>query len=90
MHQVMKLDHVHTMISISPRYSAAQVVGVITAKSAISIARTYTGRKRNCEGQSFWTRGYFVSTVGPDEEMVRRYLKDQEDANRRFVQQELF
>jgi len=84
------LDHVHMMISIPPKYSVAQVVGFIKGKSAISIARTYMGRKRNFKGQSFWARGYFVSTVGADEETVQKYIKDQEDEDRRFDQQELF
>ena len=84
------LDHVHMMISIPPKYSVAQVVGFIKGKSAISIARTYMGRKRNFKGQSFWARGYFVSTIGADEETVQKYIKDQEDEDRRFDQQELF
>ena len=83
-------DHVHMMISIPPKYSVAQVVGFIKGKSAISIARTYMGRTRNFKGQSFWARGYFVSTVGVDEETVRRYIKDQEQEDRRFDQQKLF
>jgi putative transposase len=52
----------------------AQVVGFIKGKSAISIARTYMGRRKNFTGQSFWARGYYVSTVGRDEETVRTYL----------------
>ena len=56
-------DHVHIMISILPKHAVAQVVGYIKGKSAIHIARTYTGRRRNFVGQHFWARGYFVSTV---------------------------
>jgi len=84
------LDHVHMMISIPPKYSVAQVVGFIKGKSAINIARTYMGRKRNFKGQHFWARGYFVSTVGVDEETIQKYIEDQEDEDRRFDQQELF
>ena len=57
-------DHVHMLISIPPKYSVAQVVGYLKGKSAIQIARTYMGRKKNFTGQHFWARGYFVSTVG--------------------------
>lgn len=57
-------DHVHMMISIPPKYAVSQVVGFIKGKSAIHIARTYVGRKRNYVGQHFWARGYFASTVG--------------------------
>jgi REP element-mobilizing transposase RayT len=57
-------DHVHIMISIPPKHAVAQVVGYIKGKSAIHIARSYAGRRRNFVGQHFWARGYFVSTVG--------------------------
>jgi len=67
--------HVHILISIPPKYSVSQVVGFIKGKSAISIARTYAGRRKNFTGQSFWARGYYVSTVGRDEETVRNYIK---------------
>ena len=63
-------DHVHILISIPPKYAVAQVVGFIKGKSAIHIARTYLGRRRNFMGQNFWTRGYFVTTVGKDETTV--------------------
>lgn len=56
-------DHVHALISILPKYSVSQVIGYIKGKSAIHIARNYTGKSRNYTGQSFWARGYFVSTV---------------------------
>jgi len=72
-------DHVHMLISIPPKHSVAQVVGFIKGKSAIHIAREYGGRKRNFVGQSFWARGYFVSTVGRDEEVIRNYIRHQDD-----------
>lgn len=61
-------DHIHMLISIHPKYSVAQVVGYIKGKSAIHIAREFLGRKKNITDQSFWARGYFVSTVGRDED----------------------
>ena len=79
-------DHVHIMISIPPKYAVAQVVGYIKGKSAIHIARTYTGRRRNFVGQHFWARGYFVSTVGRDEEVVREYIRNQEREEQRAEQ----
>ena len=82
--------HVHILISIPPKYSVAQVVGFIKGKSAISIARTYTGRRKNFTGQSFWARGYYVSTVGRDEETVRNYIKHQESEDKRIEQLNLF
>jgi putative transposase len=55
-------------------------------KSAIHLARVYGERKRNFVGQSFWARGYFVSTVGRDEEVIRAYIRNQEAEDRRLEQ----
>ena len=79
-------DHVHMMVSIPPKYSVAQVVGYIKGKSAIHIARTFGERKHNFLGQHFWARGYFVSTVGRDEAVVREYIQQQEVEDRRLDQ----
>ena len=65
-------DHVHMLLSIPPKYAVSNVVGYIKGKSAIHLARTYGERKRNFVGQSFWARGYFVSTVGRDEKAIPR------------------
>jgi putative transposase len=83
------LDHVHMMISIPPKYAVSQVVGFIKGKSAIHIARVYAERKRNYVGQHFWARGYFVSTVGRDEEVIREYIRHQEREDRRIDQLKL-
>jgi putative transposase len=79
-------DHVHMMIAIPPKHAVSQVVGYIKGKSAIHIARTYGERKRNFVGQHFWARGYFVSTVGRDEAVVRDYIRRQEAEDRRIDQ----
>ena len=76
-------DHVHMMISIPPKYAVSQVIGYIKGKSAIYIARRYAERKRNFVGQHFWARGYFVSTVGRDEEVIRQYIQHQGIEDRR-------
>ncbi len=86
----LRSDHVHVLLSIPPKNAVSEVVGFIKGKSAIHIARTFAGRRRNFTGQSFWARGYYVSTVGKDEESVRRYIKEQEEADRRLDQMELF
>jgi putative transposase len=83
-------DHVHMLLSIPPKYAVAQVVGYLKGKSAIHIARTYGGRQQNFVGENFWARGYFVTTVGHDEEAVRRYIRAQEAEDRRLEQLELF
>ena len=86
----LMIDHVHMLISIPPKYSVAQVIGFIKGKSAIHIARTYMGRKKNFTGQSFWARGYSVSTVGRDEAMIRKYIQQQEKEDQRLEQLSLF
>jgi len=83
-------DHVHILLSIPPKYSVSQVVGYIKGKSAISIARNFQGRKKNFVGQHFWARGYYVSTVGKDEDAVREYIQKQEKEDRRIDQLKLF
>ena len=83
----MAADHVHMMIAIPPKYSVAQVIGFIKGKSAIHIARHFAERRRNFVGQHFWARGYFVSTVGRDEAVIRRYIRRQEVEDQRQDQQ---
>ena len=83
-------DHVHMMIEIPPKYAVSQVVGFIKGKSAIYLARTYGERSRNFVGQHFWARGYFVSTVGRDEEAIRQYIKNQEKEDERLDQLRLW
>jgi len=72
------------LISIPPKYSVSQVVGYMKGKSAIHIARNYSGRKRNFTGQSFWARGYYVSTVGRDEAAIREYIRCHESLDKKF------
>ena len=84
----MMTDHVHMLMEIPPKHSVSQVVGYIKGKSAIWIARAYGERHRYFSGQHMWARGYFVSTVGLDEEVIREYIKNQENDDRR--QDELF
>ena len=76
-------DHIHMCISIPPKYAVSNVVGYMKGKSAISIARKFKGRQRNFTGEHFWARGYFVSTVGLDEDMVIEYIRNQEKADER-------
>ena len=74
----MGQDHVHMLIRIPPQYSVAEVVGYLKGKSAIAVARQFGGRKRNFNGATLWARGYAVSTVGFEEEQIRRYIRHQE------------
>lgn len=82
-------DHVHMCLSIPPKYAVSNVVDYIKGKSAIQIARQFGGRQRNFTGENFWARGYFVSTVGLDEEVVRAYIRNQEAEDARYDQMRL-
>ena len=75
----IQADHVHMLISIPPKRSVSEIMGIIKGKSAIHLFKT---RKRLKEkpywGNHFWARGYFVTTVGVDEDLIRRYIQHQE------------
>ena len=66
------------------------MIGYIKGKSAIHLARVYGGRKQNFVGQHFWARGYYVYTVGRDEEAVRKYIREQEEEDKRLEQMGLW
>lgn len=82
-------DHVHMCISVPPKYALSNVVGFIKGKSTITIARQFGGRTKNFMAEVFWARGYFVSTVGLDEAMVRAYIRNQEKEDERYEQMKL-
>jgi len=85
----LKVDHVHMLVSIPPKYSVAQVVGYVKGKSAIWVARAM-GRNRNFVGQHFWARGYCVSTIGLDEKTIQEYIRSQEEADKKLDQLKMF
>jgi len=77
-----KADHVHMCLSIPPKFSVAHTIGFIKGKSAVRIHREILHEKR-MTGLHFWATGYCVSTVGLDEEKVRRYIREQEQRETR-------
>lgn len=81
----MMKDHVHMLIEVPPKYSVSQVIGFIKGKSAMYVARVM-GKKRNFTGQKFWARGYYVNTVGRDEEVIANYIRHQEAEDARMDQ----
>ena len=83
-------DHVHMMISIPPKYAVSQVIGYIKGKSAIHLARVYGEREQNFVGQHFWARGFWVSTVGREEAVIREYIRKQEEEDQRLDQLNLW
>ncbi len=66
------------------------MIGFIKGKSAIHLARVYGERERNLVGQHFWARGYYVSTVGRDEAVIREYIRNQEQEDKRLDQMNLW
>src|ERR1700761_1139924 len=72
------MDHVHICVSIPPKHSISSLLGFVKGKSAIQIHRQYFGKNKNFTGFHFWSRGYCVSTVGLDEEMIKAYIRNQE------------
>ena len=73
-------DHVHMYLSVPPKYSPAQVMKVLKGKSAEYLRREFPELKKRYWEMHIWARGYFVSTVGIDREIIRKYVKDQLDA----------
>jgi putative transposase len=75
----IKSDHVHILVSIPPRISVSEYMGTLKGKLAIKLMKRYPGiKKQRFWGNHFWARGYFVSTVGMSEEMIKKYVKHQE------------
>ena len=79
----MVQDHVHMLIAIPPKHSVAEVVGYMKGKSAIAVARQFSGRKKNFNGECLWARGYAVSTVGFEETQIKAYIKNQQQLDGR-------
>jgi putative transposase len=76
-------DHIHIILDLPPRESVAELMGLLKGKTAIKLFKSYQGlRKKPYWGNHFWARGYCVSTVGIDEEHIRKYVKYQEEKER--------
>ena len=82
-------DHVHMLISIPPKYSVAHIVGFLKGKTALYVANKYA-RKRKYRGYHFWARGDYVSTTGFNEQVVRRYIQNQEKHDKASDYADLF
>lgn len=71
----VQIDHIHLIVFFPPKYSIAEVVGFLKGKSAIKIFDRHIGLKKRYWGRHFWAKGYCVSTVGLDEEQIRKYVR---------------
>lgn len=84
----VQADHVHLVCSIPPKVSVSKYPGLLKGKLAIKLFRSYPKlRKKPYWGNHFWARGYFVGTVGVDEEIIRRYVRHQEERERQEERQ---
>jgi putative transposase len=70
-------DHIHMILKIPPRYSVAEIMGFLKGKSAIRAHTEFSKKRRPLAQKSFWSRGYCVSTVGIDIEVIKKYVQDQ-------------
>ncbi len=83
-------DHVHLVLSIPPKFSVSEVVGFLKGKSTIKIFDKHLELKKRYWRRHFWTKGYWVSTIGLDEKRIRQYVKWQKEKNRRGEQLKLW
>jgi putative transposase len=76
-------DHIHTILEILPKWSVSEIMGMLKGKTAIKLFKSFSGmRQKPYWGNHFWSRGYCVSTIGLEEEKIRKYVKYQERKER--------
>ena len=75
-------EHVHLGLEMPPKPAVASVIGFLKGKSALAIARRAQEKERNFVGEHFWARGYAVSTVGFELASVKKYIREQEQADK--------
>ena len=82
-------DHIHLVVSIPPKLSVSEMMGILKGKLAIKLFKSYPKMKQKPYwGNHFWARGYFVSTIGIDEEVIKRYVKYQEQEEKQIETQQ--
>ncbi len=85
----VQIDHIHLVVSIPPKVSVSEMMGTLKGKLAIKLFKSYPKMKEKPYwGNHFWARGYFVSTVGIDEEIIKRYVKYQEKEEKHIEDQQ--
>ena len=83
-------DHVHMCLAIPPKYAISDVIGMLKGKVAIRLFNRFPELRKKYWGNHFWSRGYYVNTVGKNEEQIRQYIKDQDKLDRLHNQGKLF
>ena len=82
-------DHIHMIMSIAPKYNVSGIVGFLKGKLTTSLFYRYEKLGKKYWGRHLWSCGYCVSTVGLDEDKIRKYVKYQEKKERDIEQQQL-
>jgi len=84
----IQIDHIHLIVSVPPKVSISRLMGILKGKTAIKIFKNYPQlKKKPYWGNHFWSRGYCVDTIGLDEEKIRKYVKYQEERERKEEEQ---
>jgi len=83
-------DHIHLCLAIPPKYSISEVIATIKGKSAIRLFNKFPTMRKQYWGSHFWSRGYYVNTVGRNEEQIKQYIRDQDKLDRLHTQGKLF
>ncbi|MEZ8284201.1 IS200/IS605 family transposase [Vibrio splendidus] len=83
----VQLDHVHLVVIIPPKLSISSLLGVLKGRTAIRLFNKFPHIRKKLRGNHFWARGYFVDTVGVNEEIIRRYVRHQDKQDIEYEQQ---
>ncbi len=87
----VQIDHVHLLVKVPPKISISDFMGILKGRTAIRVFNKFKRLKsKPYWGNKFWARGYCVDTVGLDSEMIRKYVKYQEQKEKRTEQRDLF
>ena len=85
----IQIDHVHMVISIPPKYSVSSIMGYLKGKLSLQLFQRYEKLGKRYWGRHLWSRGYCVSTIGLNEEQIRKYVKWQENKDKELEKQQL-
>jgi len=79
-------DHVHTVLSVPPKYSISNIMGFMKGKMSLNLFHRYEHLGKRYWGRHLWSRGYCVSTIGLDEDQIRKYVRWQEHKDKESEQ----
>lgn len=86
----IRSDHIHMYLSVPPKHSPSEVMKILKGKSAERLREEFPKLRKKYWGMHIWARGYFVSTVGVDREVIKKYVRNQKDEEIRVEQMRLW